>query len=338
MIIHQSQPNRAYPSIVSFLKKEGEPLAYEFSTQFVFNNKEDQDYMRSNNLIQFNYNDTIIRNLEDPLINPASLRLKNRLQLKSLKNNENIDYFFGLYDTRYFSKKSDDFSFTIIDHPINQLLIMFHYIKYQIISKEEIDSYKFLLELNKDELKEELEKYEIDVDNFKIQDLDPDAFDFCLTKDFFLNYFEKVKNTGKSEAIKHFKDFYSKYYAYMLICACSFENFSKEEDWVDYYLSNPSLQDLITYQNIKFTYPKSFIHASELSENHDFYGIMDSRKSLSKSLHIISQKTNMLFCLNNNFNYYSPMDNFTYKRKEIESVLEKDIYFFNQKKEALKSL
>ena len=315
MIIHQSQPNRAYPSIVSFLKKEGEPLAYEFSTQFVFNNKEDQDYMRSNNLIQFNYNDTIIRNLEDPLINPASLRLKNRLQLKSLKNNENIDYFFGLYDTRYFSKKSDDFSFTIIDHPINQLL-----------------------ELNKDELKEELEKYEIDVDNFKIQDLDPDAFDFCLTKDFFLNYFEKVKNTGKSEAIKHFKDFYSKYYAYMLICACSFENFSKEEDWVDYYLSNPSLQDLITYQNIKFTYPKSFIHASELSENHDFYGIMDSRKSLSKSLHIISQKTNMLFCLNNNFNYYSPMDNFTYKRKEIESVLEKDIYFFNQKKEALKSL
>ena len=112
----------------------------------------------------------------------------------------------------------------------------------------------------------------------------------------------------------------------------------KDEDWVDYYLSNPSLQDLITYQNIKFTYPKSFIHASELSENHDFYGIMDSRKSLSKSLHIISQKTNMLFCLNNNFNYYSPMDNFTYKRKEIESVLEKDIYFFNQKKEALKSL
>jgi hypothetical protein len=338
MIIHQSQPNRAYPSILSFLKKDHEPLAYEFSTQFIFNNKEDQDYMRSNNLIQFNYNDPIIRNLEDPSINPTCLRVKNKSQLNSLKNNENIDYFFGLYDTSYFSKGSDDFSFTIIDHPINQLLNMFHYVKYQIISKEEIDSYKFLLELNKDELNQELKQYEIDLDNFKMQDLDPDAFDFSLTKDFFLNYFEKIKNTGRAEAIKRFKDFYSKYYVYMLICACSFENFSKQEEWVDYFLSNPNLQDFMTYQNIKFTYPKSFIHASELSENHDFYGIMDSRKSLSKSLHIISQKTNMLFCLNNNFNYYSPMDSFTYKRKEIESVLEKDIYFFNQKKEALKSL
>jgi len=53
MIIYQAQPNRAYPSILTYLKKDGEPLSYEFSTQFYFNNIEDHNYMYSNNLIQY---------------------------------------------------------------------------------------------------------------------------------------------------------------------------------------------------------------------------------------------------------------------------------------------
>lgn len=335
MIIYQAQPNRAYPSMLTYLKNDGDPLSYEFSTQFNFSNLEDHNYMYSNNLIQYSYKERPARNINDETFNPICLRLKNKSQLDLLDKTKDFDYFYGIYDQDYLIKNPNDFSFTMIDHPINQVLNIFYYIKYQINSEEEINEYKFLLNLEKQNLNKELEKHKIDVENFKIEDLHEDAFDFSLTKDFYLKYYNHI---DKEEVIKRFQDFYSKYFVYMLICSTSFERFSSQEEWIDYFLSNPDLKDFINYQNMKFTYPKSFIRASALSKDHDFYGIIDSRKNCIKSLHLVSEKTNMLFALNSNYNSYSPMDGFSYKRKELEKLLEEDIAFFFKKKEALNNL
>jgi hypothetical protein len=335
MNIYQAQPNRAFPSVLAFVNSNRETIGYEFSTQFVFNNEEDHNYLFSNNYIQYKPSESPPRKLNEDSVNPILVRLKNENQLNNLTLNEDIDYLHGLYETKYFKKDDKDFSFTIIDHPVNQIINIFTYIKYQINSQEELDAYAYLLNKSDNELIEEMKKYNLDLNTFEFPGLDPDAFNFKYTKNFFLKY-HSLKNKNEEETVQAFKDFYGKYYIYMLINSSCMKNINSKEEWVDYFLSNPTLKDLISYKNMKFTYPSTFIHAKDLDKNHNFYGIMDTRKNLIKSLHCISNlSNNMFFALNPQFPIKSPMDDFDYRKKEITDILAEDIEFFEEKKKIL---
>jgi len=335
MNIYQAQPNRAFPSVLGFVNSNRETIGYEFSTQFAFNNEEDHNYLSSNNYIQYKPLESPPRKLNEDSVNPILVRLKNENQLNNLTLNEDIDYLHGLYETKYFKKDDKDFSFTIIDHPVNQIINIFTYVKYQINSQEELDAYAYLLNKSDDELIEEMKKYNLDLNTFEFPGLDPDAFNFKYTKNFFLKY-HSLKNKNEEETVQAFKDFYGKYYIYMLINSSCMKNINSKEEWVDYFLSNPTLKDLISYKNMKFTYPSTFIHAKDLDKNHNFYGIMDTRKNLIKSLHCISNlSNNMFFALNPQFPIKSPMDDFDYRKKEITDILAEDIEFFEEKKKIL---
>jgi hypothetical protein len=339
MNIYQAQPNRAFPCILPFISLANkEPIGYEFSTQFSFNTKEAHESLSSKNYIQYDYEKTPPRYLNEESFNPILIRLKNKNQIENIKFNEEIDYLHGLYETKYFKKKEDDFSFTIIDHPVNQIINIFYYIKYQITSKEEMDFYGYLLNLTEKEVIEEIKKFEIDLNDFEFPDLDPDAFNFKYTKDFFFKY-KGLKNKEQKAIIADFQEYYGKYYIYMLIASSPCKDINTEEEWVDYFLSNPTLKDFISYKNLKFTYPSSYIHAKNLCKNHNFYGIMDTRKNLLKSLHCISKMSkNMFFSLSPQYSIKSPMDNFNYRKKEINDLLAEDIEFFIKKKEILENI
>lgn len=333
MIIYQAQPNRVFPTLMPFHKKNINPVCYEFSTQFKFTNENDLKYMSENKFIYYNSDSSLPRSIDDANFNPISIRFKSYHDRPNINENNTIDYAFGLFSSNFINKKDGDISFTIIDHPINQLLNIFYYVKYNILSEEEIKESEDLLKKYDEDLKKELNKNKIDLDEFYIEDLHPEALDFRITKDFFLKYKEEKENMSPDEAKDNFRDYYSKYYIYMLICATSLKNMSSMEEWVDYFLANPKLQDLINYKDMRFTYSDSFIHCSELYPNHDFYGIMDSRKSIIKTLNIISNKNDTIFFdLHPSFNYHNPMESFLYKRKELEAALEKDIAFFEEKK------
>jgi len=334
MIIYQGQPNRAFPNIFCLHKKDKDPVCYEFSTQFEFQNDEDAKYMENNRFIHYNKKSIIPRFINDEYFNPISIRFKSYHNQPEIDKNDEIDYAYGLFESSRMSKKIEEKSFTIIDHPINQILNIYYYIKNNIISKEEIEASKHLLEIFDDELKDEIKNYKVDLDTFFIPNLYEESLDFRVTKDFFIKYKQEREGLSLEQASEIFQDYYARYYIYMLLCSTSLDKLSCMEEWVDYYLSNPTLKGLLKYKNIDFTYNKMFTSCSELSLEHDFYGIMTSRKTLLKSLNIASNINDKIFFeLSPGFTHFSPMENFSYKRKELESALEKDINFFEQKKQ-----
>jgi hypothetical protein len=254
-----------------------------------------------------------------------------------LEEEVKIDYFHGLFESKYLDdKKESDFSFTIIDHPINQILNLFEYIKYMISYEDEIREYGYLLNKDEEELTTILKEHKVDVDTFEVENLDQDSFNYKYTKDFYIDFLQFKNKKTKEQAVESFQDIYARYYIYTLICSTSLKHINSQHEWIDYFISNPLLKDLISFQNKKFTYPSHYLYNKSLYKNHDFYGVMDSRRSLLKSLYIISKKSqNLFFGLNPKFTDMSPMDNFTYRLKDLNSIFEEDIEIFTKSKEAL---
>jgi hypothetical protein len=335
MTIYQAQPNRTFPSLIPFLKNGNNPIGYELDTQFVYNSIEDYNFMYSNKYSYWHYQPTLIRSSKDEGFEPISIRLKEKHILNN--NITNIDYMFGVFESKYLAdKKSSDFSFTVIDHPINQILNFFFYIKYNKRWDSQIEKYGYILNKSEEQLDLILKSYkEREYETSGILE-DQDGFDYRYTKDFYIDFLQSNRNKTYEDAAELFREVNVKEYVYALIALTSFKKINHEYEWIDYFISNPTLKDLISYRGKKLSYPQEYLRAKFLYKNHDFYGIMNSKKNLLKSLYIISKKSkNIFFTLSHKFTEVNPMKNFSYRLKELNSILEEDIDLFNKHKEIL---
>jgi len=339
MTIYQAQPNRTFPSLIPFHKKEKDLIGYEFNTHFIFNSIEDYNYMYSKRYSYWHHEPLLIRSSEDKYFEPIAIRFKEDYILTE-NSIIDIDYTHGVFETKYLKdKKESDFSFTFIDHPINQVINFFYYIKYNTRWDDEINKYGFILNKSQKQLDLILKSYE--ERRYEVSGIPENYgdFNYKYTKNFYIKFYQLKENKSYEEACELYRDIHVREYVYALIALTCFKTIQNEYDWIDYFISNPTLKDLISFQDMKFSYPLEYLYAKHLSRNHNFYGIMDSKKNLLKSLYIISKKSkNTFFTLNDKFREVNPMENFSYRLKELEQIFEEDIEIFTKNKEILKKI
>jgi hypothetical protein len=334
VIIFQSQPTKVYPNLINLHKEMKKSIDYEYSTIFSFNNNEDHSFMFNADIITYNFNEKNPKKISDQNFDPFYIRIKNQdFPIDASKQSE-INYLFGLFDFNFIEKKSTDFSFTIIDNPLNQCVNLFLYLK-SIFDQE---SYERLLpqtNLNPQEFKKNIltnlneNEFDFTEENFiKSEDYNPN-----LTFKYYLIFY-KEKLEKNLEAKLHMRVIYREFLLFLIFK--SIYHIKTIQDWIDYFISNPSLKNLISYQNRNFSISKTFFNVKNLYKNHNFYGIMDTKENLAKSLKFISHKTNYYFYLDKKYNQNSsPIE---YRKKELAQVLEEDIYIFNKKKEILNGI
>lgn len=334
MIIFQSQPTKIYPNLINTYKDMNKSIDYEYSTLFSFDNNQDHSFMFEADIITYNFNEKNPKKISDHNFDPLCIRVKNKdFPIDPFAQNE-INYLFGLFDFNFVDKKSTDFSFTIIDNPLNQCVNLFLYLK-SIFDQE---SYERLLpqtNLNPQEFRKNILKNSIE------NEFDFTEVDFIKSEDYNPNltfkYYSKFYKEELEANIKiklHMRIFYREFLLFLIFK--SIYHIKTIQDWIDYFISNPSLKNLISYQNRNFSISKTFFNVKNLYKNHNFYGIMDTEENLAKSLKFISHKTNYYFYLNKKYN--QNLLRIEYRKKELAQALEEDIYIFNKKKEILNGI
>lgn len=271
MIIYQTQPNKVYPIIVqSFSRKYCNIYNYKFT--FEFKNKIDEEFALKEEIILYPGEIKMIRDKADQFCNKIYYR--EAFPVKNSK--QNIDFVHGIFsDNKLVKIKDEDFVFTFLDHPMNQIYNWYFYLKYV---QEKI---KFFLEKN-------IETYE----------------------GYSMGKFEEVIAT------------YAK-------------KFNRIEEFIDEFIYNKSKQ-VIKYKNKEFYFIDQIIHCSEL-KTADFYGLINTEKNLLMSINFLKKK---LYISDLDFDQYKGAkilgaELISYRKNEIENILEKDIEFFEQKQEEL---
>jgi hypothetical protein len=113
-----------------------------------------------------------------------------------------------------------------------------------------------------------------------------------------------------------------------------FKNFSTLEEYIDNFIFNNGNLSC-SYNNLNFSFIDEVFHASHF-DTLDFCGLMNNYENLNKSMEKISK---YLFIEKLDLSKYNPISSITkdseYRKKELESLLEKDIEFFKKKEERL---
>jgi len=130
MLIYQSQPNRAYPSIaktfVSYYYN-----SYEFSSQFKFKNNDQKEEAFKLNICHQNPKvEKLFRRKTDKYFNLGYLT-------REISSDE-IYFTYGLFRSEFIDKQPGDIIFTVIDHPINQVQNLYFYMKYILKEVEKL--------------------------------------------------------------------------------------------------------------------------------------------------------------------------------------------------------
>lgn len=242
MIIYQAQPNSRYPLMTA-------ELAYSlgvwhYNQMFVFEEK-DKSYAIEHNLIDTD------NFLDNPVI------------VKPTLNYDGICYSIaGYFNMDNYVKKPDDFSFTLLTHPVDNFYTFYYFCN-------------VLLRRLKSEI---------------------------------------IANEPMSK-----RD---------MLMANVIESFGTFNEYVDKFLENNGTFYL-NFEDMNIFLNKVLFNCS-LFKNHDFYGIVDTPENEKYSLTKLSQLLN----ITPRFNLEGTIaktDNNTYRRNEIEKLLEKDTEFYQQK-------
>jgi len=334
VIIFQSQPNRVYPKLMSFHKDMKKSIDYEYSMLLSFDNNEDHNFIFNKDVIADNFNEKNPKAVSDQNFDPLCIRIKDQDLLNDTFEQSEINYLFGFFDFNFVDKKDTDFSFTIIDNPLNQCVNLFSYLK---SSFDEEDYEKLLPQtnLNPQEFKKNtltnLNENEIDIT--ELNSIKPGSYNGNLTFEYYLKFYKEKLETNLKLKL-YMRVVYRTFLIFLIFK--SIYHIKTIEDWIDYFISNPSLKNLISYQNRNFSVSKTFFNVKNLYKNHNFYGVMDTEENLKKSLKFISDQTNYCFYLDKA--YKQNFSQIEYRKKELAGVLEEDMYIFNKKKEILNGI
>lgn len=325
MTVYQAQPNRVFPCLRSFKKDNTHHIGYEFSAPIKFYNKKDHDFLYDKKIVKYFYQQSIPRFVEGKEYNPLFIRLKEQQEIAPCTR---IDYVQGIFEKSYFKKEKNDFAFTIIDHPINQFLNIYVYTKHNINTVEEVEKFNHVLKMSESEYSNFIKSNGFnlpdDYSNFKRGE-DLLCYDYVYSMNIFL----------KDNDIKNFIEYQNNNFTCMLICSCSLKDINCLEDWVDYYLSNPNLQNILKFMNINMTFINEFFHCSEMGDHIDFYGIMENSDVLNKSLFKLNSICpEMRFDLKSEYKQHNYLD-WKYRRKELNALFEKDINFYEKQKQII---
>ena len=163
MTIYQAQPCRIYPFLFTESKENFPLLRYEFSDQFIYSNINDAKIAFSchiNNMSPEMHSLPKTLKEAEYCLFLAPPRKKNGYSISDNRTYEviddyiiwdwskEIDFLYGLFSACYLEnfekyKKNTDFSFTVIDHPMKQIVNLYYLIYlYQFLIH---DYLKFLL-------------------------------------------------------------------------------------------------------------------------------------------------------------------------------------------------
>jgi hypothetical protein len=299
-----------------------------------FDNNEDHNFIFNKDVIADNFNEKNPKAVSDQNFDPLCIRIKDQDLLNDTFEQSEINYLFGFFDFNFVDKKDTDFSFTIIDNPLNQCVNLFSYLK---SSFDEEDYEKLLPQtnLNPQEFKKNtltnLNENEIDIT--ELNSIKPGSYNGNLTFEYYLKFYKEKLETNLKLKL-YMRVVYRTFLIFLIFK--SIYHIKTIEDWIDYFISNPSLKNLISYQNRNFSVSKTFFNVKNLYKNHNFYGVMDTEENLKKSLKFISDQTNYCFYLDKA--YKQNFSQIEYRKKELAGVLEEDMYIFNKKKEILNGI
>lgn len=354
MIIYQGQPCRPYPYLFTEKKENLPSLKYEFSNQFIYSDQEDARIALSRS-INFIHPETIdlprkLKDIEDSIFFSSPIKKydypdNQNLDYKIVEDyvvweqSKEIDYLFGLFSSSFLEnfekhRKPEDFSFTMIDHPIKQIINLYYYFKG---GTKKINKIKIIKESKGDIKKKNIKEYLEDLNNLsKFENIKENLKFYLLFKKIKYSQEEKV---SKEELINFYKGVST--YSEKLIQSIS-PYLESLEKWIDFILETKTI---VPIKNIDARIKNQvnindiFFHCSKLYKKHNFYGIIDSKENLLESVKIIT-RLNETSELIYDGDYYFEWKDFpitSYRVKELEKLLEEDIEFFEEKKKAFYS-
>lgn len=125
MLIYESQPNRVYPSMARAICLS-HYNAYEFSSQYHFYDEKNWEKAYESTLShQSNTLKSLPRTKSEKI---------NKVFLSRQIHLDNIDAIFGLFRGEFLDgyKKSNDYAFSIIDSPLEQVSNLYSYLTFMI--------------------------------------------------------------------------------------------------------------------------------------------------------------------------------------------------------------
>jgi hypothetical protein len=355
MTIYQAQPCRIYPFLFTESKENFPLLRYEFSDQFIYSNINDAKIAFSchiNNMSPEMHSLPKTLKEAEYCLFLAPPRKKNGYSISDNRTYEviddyiiwdwskEIDFLYGLFSACYLEnfekyKKNTDFSFTVIDHPMKQIVNLYYYFKGGI---KEIKDIKELRERYKTDpkLKKSLTKEYLKDKNNVLK------FNAVITNvDSYSRFQKKYFNKTEEESKLEVYNFYQGVTKYSIALIESMQNHLESlEKWIDFIIDTKGkikIKDIHPDIKNEVHINEIFFHCSKLYKNHDYYGIMDSRENLLKSVEKINElnkSTNLIYD-GDYFFTWKDFPIYEYRKNELEKVLEEDIDFFKKKKELL---
>jgi len=352
MTIYQAQPCRIYPFLFIESKENFPLLKYEFSDQFIYSNINDAKIAFSSHINNMSPDiSSLPKTLKDVeyclfLAKPtriAGYSISKNMGYEVIGDDivwdwsKEIDFLYGLFSGYYLEnfekyKKNTDFSFTVIDHPMKQIVNLYYYFKAGVKEIKELNDLK-----NADpQLRKPLTK-EYSKNKNNLSKINGILANMNYYSCFQKKYFNKEEEESRQEVL----NFYKGVTKYSIILIESIQDHLESlEKWIDFIIEtkgkikikniHPDIKNEVHINEI-------FFHCNKLYKNHDYYGIMDSRENLLKSVEKINElnkSTNLIYDGDYSFTWKDfPIHE--YRKNELEKVLEEDIDFFKKKKELL---